>query len=179
MKNITRTALIAIIGNTELSDCDEVSRLAQNTNQFENYSLTLRRIPNDGLFLHEDQMNGSEYYLVAPEEAADPVNFLRDCASEWAGNSGESCELEMLAWSLISAEDLQVGEDYEGKCKIIIEGNYYGYSPIDYAKDEMGNDIMIFDDRASAQNWINDAEGGVYYTQHNEAGRPTYTIVEA
>lgn len=32
---------------------------------------------------------------------------------------------------------------------------------------------------AAAQAWIDEQETGTYYLSHNEAGRPTYTIVEA
>ena len=183
METITRNELCKISRIDNIADLydatSEIDSLSQDTNQFENYSLTLRRTESGQAFLHQDQMNDSEYYLVSDDEINNPSAFLRDCASEWAGNCGEYCELEMLAWGLKSADDLAVAEDYDGECKIIIEGNFYGYSPINYAKDEMGNDDLIFESRQLAQEWIDVQEDGTYYLSHNEAGRPAYTIVEA
>lgn len=182
MDNITRTDLCNIAGvdsAADLGDCQEIASLSQSVNQFDNYSLTLRRTEYGQLFLHQDQMNDSEYYLVSADEATDPVLFLRDCASEWAGNCEDNAEIEMLAWGLKDASDLEVRDDFNGTCKIIVESNYYGYGPIDYAKDDMGNDVRIFTTRQEAADWIDEQEDGTYYLSHNEAGRPTYTIVEA
>lgn len=182
MENITRADLCKIAGvdsAADLGDCQEVASLSQSVNQFENYSLTLRRTESGQLFLHEDQMNDSEYYLVSADEATDPASFLRDCASEWAGNCDDNADLEMIAWGLRGAEDFEVTDDFAGECKIIVQSNYYGYSPIDYAKDDMGNDVRIFASRQEAADWIEQQEDGTYYLSHNEASRPTYTIVEA
>lgn len=182
MENITRTDLCKIAGvdsAADLGDCAEIASLSQSVNQFDNYSLTLRRTESGQLFLHEDQMNDSEYYLVDADEAADPASFLRDCASEWAGNCNDNADLEMIAWGLRGADDFEVSDHFDGECKIIVESNYYGYSPLDYAKDDMGNDVRIFASRQEAADWIDEQEDGTYYLSHNEAGRPTYTIVEA
>ena len=45
--------------------------------------------------------------------------------------------------------------------------------------DTYNRDIIIFKTVADAQAWIDDAESGTYYLNNNEAGCPTYTIVEA
>jgi hypothetical protein len=183
MKNITCTDLCKLAGvdsEGDLGDCtSEVASLSQSVNQFGNYSLTLRRTDSGQFFMYEDQVNDSKYYLVSADEAADPASFLRNCASEWAGNCDDNADLEMIAWGLRGADDFEVTDDFDGECKIIVEGDYYGYSPIDYAKDDMGNDVLVFDTRQEAADWIEQQEDGIYCLSHNEAGRPNYTIVEA
>lgn len=176
MKNISRKALSDLAGDLEIHECEQVAHLSQNTNQYDNYALTIRKLPDGTHFLHEDQLSASEYYLL--DEASDPAQRLRDCALDWSLNCDDRYDLERIAWGLMSANDIEVAEDYEGACKIIIESHYYGHEPVDYVKNEK-NDVMVLETVAAAKAWIDAEEDGTYYLSHNEIGRPAYTIVEA
>ena len=95
------------------------------------------------------------------DNITDPVEFLVACR---------------LAGSDYRVEDFSVAEGHTGPCKIIVEHHYYGgYSPIYYATDCRGVDI-IFADVESAKKWIDDAAAGAYL-QQNEFSPPSYTIV--
>jgi hypothetical protein len=68
--------------------------------------------------------------------------------------------------AVVAAED-----DHDGPCKILRTRDYYGpYSRTDLLDED-------FDDYAAAQAWIESVEADVYVTNHNEIGRPTYTII--
>lgn len=164
------------INSLQLDGRATIATISQSQNQFDNYSVTLYEL--DGKkYLVEDLMNDANYYeLDADDDISDPVAFVRGVASDWAGND-DNTDLELIRWGLHGADDFEVADDYAGACKIIIEGSYYGYSPVDYAAENY--ETIIFDSRESAQDWIGAQEQGAYCTSHNEAGRPTFTIVEA
>ncbi len=118
---------------------------------------------------------GHRDYLLSREEAkealADPDEFLSSMAYDWAANE-EDPELAAIQWG---------GEEtYSGNktCKIVVKKNYYGYTPIDYLRDR-NMDIIYFENSQAAQGWIDEEEGkSPYYLDQNEAGRPTYLIIE-
>lgn len=164
------------INRLQLDGITTIATISQSQNQFDNYSVTLYEL--DGKkYIVEDIMNDSNYYEI--EESDDisaPLDFVRKVASDWAWNEDET-DIELMRWNLRDVSDFKVDDDYDGQCRIVIEGNFYGYSPIDYALENY--ETLIFDSRQQAQDWIDSAEDGTYFTQHNEAGRPTYTIVAA
>lgn len=163
------------INKLQLDGRSEIASISQSQNQFDNYSVTLCEL--DGKkYIIEDLMNDANYYeLEADDDVSDPAAFVRGVASDWASND-DNTDLEIIRWGLRDADDFEVSDDYTGVCKIIIEGSYFGYSPVDYVAENY--ETTIFDSREAAQDWIDTQEQGVYYTSHNEAGRPTYTIVE-
>lgn len=77
----------------------------------------------------------------------------------------------------------EADDDYVGPVKIWVTPNYYagtcGAPKPSWVNDGNSPDPLIFDSYPDAKAWINDAESGTYYLSHGEAGRPTYTIVEA
>ena len=128
------------------------------------------------LLVRENYIADSNYYIVDEDEKAsalaDPKQFVCDIADSWSTNGEDDERLERLRWGFDSLEDVEACEDFDGECAVIIRRNMYGYSPVSYAE-------KTFDSYAAAQEWIDEQEEGTYYLSHNEAGRPTYTIVEA
>lgn len=164
------------INRLQLDGRTTIATISQSQNQFDNYSVTLYEL--DGKkYIVEDLMNDANYYEIEDsDDVSAPLDFVRQVASDWAGNEDET-DIELMRWNLRDVSDFEVDDDYDGQCRIVIEGNFYGYSPIDYASENY--ETLIFDSRQQAQDWIDSAEDGTYCTQHNEAGRPTYTIVAA
>ena len=61
--------------------------------------------------------------------------------------------------------------------RIIVSHDYYdGTSQHSYAVDEVGNPLE-YATLAEAEAAAEEMDEGVYVTQHNESGRPTYTVV--
>jgi len=169
----------------DINDCDQIGSVSQDTNEHDNYGITLYRT-DKGIVMYEDQMNDSEYYLLDPEEAEEaeenPDDFLKNCAETWADNADgrDQQRLEMIAWGLKDADDYAVSDDHDGECKIIVQKYFYGpYSPLSYLSEDWQYEPIIFASRAAAQEKIDEIDNETYYLSHNESGRPTYTIVEA
>lgn len=175
-----------------------VDEISQNCNQYDNRAIQLHRINSDNaqyanepgvpagaIVLIEQDYADSHYYLLDADEAAqaiaDPADYLRDCAGDWADNSDADRVLEQLRWGLGSLGDLKVADDYAGEVAIIREGSWYGYTPLDWVTEDQPGvwEPRIFTSRADAQAWIDETQTGTYYLSHNEAGRPSYYIVEA
>lgn len=156
----------------------EIDSIRQDCEQFDNFSVTLLRLKGGGLIAIEDCLSHSNQYLL------DDTDSLKaaDWANDWANNGEGDYRLEMIAWGLSDVDDYAVDDDYTGECKIIEVGNFYGpYSPVKYVKDGNGNyddQGVIFATKEEAQEWIDEQEEGNYYLSHNEAGSPSYTIVE-
>ncbi|ADK81593.1 hypothetical protein [Sediminispirochaeta smaragdinae] len=156
----------------------------QNTNQFDNYSSTLYKDPETGrIYYYEDQIN--EYSLWEVEEddllgntKKDYEAFVSEQVSEWISNSDDPI-MESIAWGHRDPDSIKADPEYTGECKVLVIGNYYGYQPIQWARDESGWEEITFDSAAQAQEWIDEEEDGIYYLSHNEAGRPDYYIIEA
>jgi len=172
-------------GNDNIYDLEheELAVIEQTQEQHENCSVTLFRVDEDGddlkegdLFVLENYISGSNSYTVDDDERQsaldDPEAFVCNIAMEWADNGDDDTRLERLRWGFDDLEDLAVEEDFVGECAIIICKNMYSYSPVSYADE-------TFDSCEDAQAWIDEQEEGTYYLDHNEAGRPSYTIVEA
>ena len=159
-------------------DATQIDTITQTQAQYGNPSITLYCVIEDraglcatDIVMVSDDGGDSTYQLLSDVEReqalGDTAAWLKEMAGDWADNTDDR-QLEYLRWGLGNASDLAVADDYEGECKIIIEGNCYGYTPYNYASDDQG-DPIIFDTPAKAQAWIDEAEDG----------RPTYTIVEA
>jgi hypothetical protein len=166
-----------------------IDSISQKQHQFENLSITLIKItdpdnnanlPVGSIVMHEDLCSDSNYYLLdateSTEALSDTSKYLADCANDWASNT-DDYNGERVRWGIIEPSELVVSDDYNGECKIMIVGSYYGCSPVSYAQDNSGEDI-VFDNPAAARKWIAEASSDTYYLSHNEAGRPDYYIVE-
>ena len=162
---------------------------AQNTEQFDNYSVSLVRVLENGedgltkgmVLLREDIIAGVNEFMLKPDdiaqlEAGGVDEYLKSCASAWANNGEEDHIVEMCRWLIHEPDDYA----YKGTspCRVLVKGFYNGYTPINFVKDSEG-DVLTFRNSDVAQAWINKEEEGTYYLSHNEAGRPTFTIVES
>lgn len=71
-----------------------------------------------------------------------------------------------------------VDDDYEGPCAVLRTRDYFGpVSRTDRIDDESSD--LSFESYQDAADWIEAAEDGVYVTDNNESGPPTYTIISA
>lgn len=164
------------INKLELDGRIEIASISQSQNQYDNYSVTLYEL-NGKKYIKEDLMNDSNYYEIEEsDDVSKPLDFVSQVAFDWAEYEDET-DLELMRWNLRDASDFEVADDYDGACKIVVEGSFYGFLPIDYAAENY--ETIIFETKELAQEWIENAESGTYYTSNNEAGRPTYTIVGA
>ncbi len=182
--------MIDYTGKENIFDIEhkELGQISQNCNQFDNCSITIFEVMEDSgdlkagmLFGKEDMIADSNEYILEDDDIAELKRvgiekYLEDWADMWANNGEEDQVVEMCRWGLHDIEDYA----YEGEntCNVLVEGCYYGYTPIDRAKDERG-DVLKFANSKAAQAWIDAQEEGRYYLSHNEAGRPQYVIVEA
>ena len=116
-----------------------------------------------------------EYLLDKVEREAalkNPDLFLDDLVWEWANNEEDS-QLALLQWF---PENIGHNFEKDAPCRVLVVGCYYGYEPIDWAKNDASKDI-IFSNSGDAQDWIEEQESSPYYLQHSEAGRPEYFII--
>ena len=162
---------------------EELAVIEQDQYQHENCSVTLFHVNEDGedlqkgdLFVRENYISGSNLYVVEDDDRQDalddPEAFVKNVAQEWADNGDDDTRLEEIRWNLKDLEDFEVDEEFTGECQVIIRKNMYGFTPVSYADES-------FENYEAAQAWIDEQENGTYYTEHNEAGRPSYTIVLA
>jgi hypothetical protein len=174
--------------------CEEIERISQNVNQYDNYNITLYKVTNSDIreknsYLEigdiievDDAMNDSSYYLLDKNEKyqalSDPDDFLEEQASNWASNMDDP-EIEYFAWGLLDPKDKEVKSNYRGEVKILVEYIYNGYYPLYWVSDEHDNSPIYFDSYAEAEEYIEGLEEGIYYLSHNEAGRPNYYILKA
>lgn len=132
--------------------------------------------------------NGADtsYYLLDTTERVeakkDPQAKLKEFVEEWSSNDDDP--MSSYAWELTSPEDHEVSGEFEGECRIVVRGNFYGYYPhffVDPVADEIFGlgEGFIFKKRKDAQEWIDEQDSRDYYLASNEAGRPDYFIVEA
>lgn len=172
-----------------------IDSMRQTHAQYENPSVTLLQItdadnannlPMGAIVYQENTGSDTNAYLLEDTEledvARDPRAFLEACVMEWAGNveSDGGDGLDLIRWGV--TEPAEVPADYTGECQIISIGCYYSHSPVRYVEetDETGrSSVVVFPTRAAAQEWIDEQSEEVYRLDHNEAGRPTYYIVEA
>ena len=175
-------------GIDNLSDhATEIATLSQPQTQYGNLSVALWQIttatqdlPVGAILLRESDAESRDYLLDATEAATTLANtdaFLRSCAREWAVND-DLPQLELYRWGLFAPADDAVDADYAEPVVIVSVGCYHGWTPIDYVKTHAG-DTIEFNCAADAQAWIDEHNAGTYYLGHNEAGRPSYTIVKA
>jgi len=174
-----------MLGDNELHDFKEVGSIAQDINEYENYSIKAYDI-NGIVVVIINLINDTKYYTAENDEIpsiddADAIkSFLQSVAADCAGNSDDPM-LEGYAWGIASLTDDSVVDDFVGDCAIIEEQNFYGpYSPLSWItasgeKSCCGN--HVFASAIEAQAVIDELESGTYYEAHNEAGRPTYYIV--
>jgi hypothetical protein len=163
-------------------DATLISSTKQNCNQFENFGCYIYRLEDGRTVFYEDQMNESTYYLLEDGDSLEAKDYAKDWALSTDSCVGADWRTEMISWGLSDGDDYAVTDDFEGECCVIKVGNFYGYSPVkiisSYDVDGGNNENHVFASKEEAQEWIDEQEGGVYYTEHNEAGRPSYYIVE-
>ena len=163
-----------------IHDCGQIGSISQDAYQYDNYGITLYRT-DKGIVMYENQLNGGEYYILTDHEAKDaqenPDDFLKFHAELWAENAEgyDQERLEMIAWGLREPSDYEAAEDYEGKCKIIVQKYYYGpYNPLSYLSDELSGETTIFSSKKDAQERISELDDETYYLSHNDlAGQAT------
>lgn len=117
--------------------------------------------------------------LSASTEAADTT--LADMIERWDAPDGSDMHELRASWGLDPIIDPAAEEDTD--VRIWIENNYYSgtiNAPADgwLVDDDQSwsRDPLIFATYSAAQHWIDEAESGIYYLSHGEAGRPAYTI---
>lgn len=166
-------------------ETEMLHQFSQHTNQFENLAVEIHRHLDTGEMLYREYTCADDFWYSLDADdlesiEAAPMQWLRDMAHDWADtedSDNSSYPLAHAAW--FGADTLAVTDDWDGECHILITGNYYGYQPVDFAAPEgLSGSPIVFADRAEAQRWI-DEQSGIYYCSHNEAGRPSYTIVAA
>lgn len=153
------------IKNLEYDLCEEIDVISQNVHQCENPYVRHLKVGKANIISYSDCGHTWDY-ILDKDESVDLQEFARDCANE-----ADDPELEMIAWGLLSTKDLEVSHDYSGKCRIIIEECFSGYTPLE---TEEG-----FDSVKEAQSWIDKKYNKTYYCRHNEQNRPNYTIIPA
>lgn len=154
-----------------------VDEIYQNTEQYNNIGVQIWQIGKAVIYREDLACDDRTYLLDKPkaEKALeDPEAFLKESIAEWIGNDDDPL-LASLKWYPERAEDNRYEGD--GKCKILVVGFYNGHQPVNWLHDEQWNDIC-FENSATAQAWIDEAESETYYLSHNEAGRPDYYIIE-
>jgi len=181
--------MIDYTGRTNIIDADteELGQMSQNCNQCDNYSITIRKLlaatddlPAGAIHVRENVISESNDYILEPDDVAvmervGISHYLDDWAATWAANEDDTL-VERIKWGLLDPDDAAYTGD--GPCNVIVIGCYFGYTPVDLARDAQG-ESLTFETRATAQAWIDAQQEGIYYTSHNEAGRPSYIIVEA
>jgi hypothetical protein len=168
------------------SEHEVVAILEQRHSQHDNPSVALYRIRENvgnlttsDLLLVEDSGDANYYRVTGGDRELalkNPTEWLGNMAGEWADNTDEP-QLERLRWGLDKPESLH-NPDCPNDCRILRVGSYYGYTPIDWVRNEDGDqEPLEFANAKAAQKWIDEAKSGTYHLSHNEAGRPTYYIV--
>ena len=166
---------------------NEIASRSQSQTQYSNISVTLYQATDampgvnvGDVILRQSDADTHDLLLNASEAQtalANPDDVLDSYTSAWADNV-EHWQIERYRWGIDDPANDAVAEEYTGPCRIVVKGCYNGYTPYDYACDNTGEPID-FPDAPAAQAWIDEHEQGTYYLSHNEAGRPTYTIVKA
>lgn len=170
-------------------DYTVIDSISQHGSQYGAPSVTLATIDNPdndaglpvGTVIYvEDDGAETTYFALDEEESAeakaDPAAYLRAAAEEWSRN-GEDFIIESCLWGLRSPSQYEIPDSYTGECRILVEESYYGYDPTYWEYDPETRGELVFATVAEARAWIAQAESGVYHLSHNEAGRPSYTIV--
>lgn len=170
------------ISNVDRDNLTEIARRSQNTHQCENYNIALYRRKDGAILEADDDCGDTQWFLLDESDGLDTNDldaWLTLQAANWASNGDypDGGRLEKIAWGLSDASDFAC-EPGPGERKIIAVYRYYGYQPVSYVTDDCG-DELVFCNHAAAAEWIAAAQDRIYYLAHNEAGRPTYTIVDA
>jgi hypothetical protein len=172
-------------------DNEEIASLRPTDTQYPD-GLTLYRVRGAddpaqiGIVWLRD-LDGSEYPYTDPavlaEVLADPDAHLASLAEDMATDADDVL-LARLAWGLTTPEEVAASEDYDGPCRVLVVGSYYGYAPLKWVSESDLVDLDYddtpheFATRAEAEAAIAMLEGdGPYHLAHNEAGRPDYHIV--
>ena len=152
-----------------------ISERYQHISQYNNCGAQLLHKNNAVVYVKDTGDFKTEYLLSKVEREAalkTPDIFLDDMVYEWAWNE-ENSTLGMYQWF---PENIEHNFEEDAPCRVLIVGCYYGYEPINWAKNDAGEDI-IFNNPGNAQDWINEQEKGPYMLKHGEAGRPEYFII--
>ena len=167
-----------------------IATLSQCGSQYDAPTLALWRLlggnaaelPAGTIVLHSnDGADSYDYRLTNDETAkvlADTNQYLQTLAEDLASEADDPM-IESILWGCRTHADWAVPEDYTGACRVIQQSYYYGHTPVDYLRDDSTREIIVFASPAEAQAMIDDASSGVYRLSHNEAARPSYTIVNA
>jgi hypothetical protein len=180
MKN--ENEILEILSNAQDGDCVNFSTLPEEIRDDLSDGLTKTAIDRiddggentlyqfEGGILHHD---GSQYYWEK-----DCAGFL-DHLSMWDLSSYNDSFLVLCAAFDLSPDVEPVADDATN-VKIWVKWDFYESSqkPDCYLTPDDEWEPEIFENVADAQARIDELESGTYHLAHNEAGRPTYTIVE-
>jgi hypothetical protein len=125
----------------------------------------------------EDNGNYKTEYLLDKEERKNalknPDLFLTHAIGEWIDNEDDA-QLAFYQWF-----PEKITHNFWGNepCRVLVVGSFFGYEPIDWARNEDTDEDIVFSSLALAQDWIDEKEKGPYYLKHGEAGRPEYFII--
>lgn len=114
----------------------------------------------------------------------DSKGTFAEYLSDWDYSDTEGGLPGLLASFGLDADSVldEADEDYNDTCRVWVCYNYFSGTlgrPLDhFARDEQ-HDEIVFDDYASAAEWIEEQEDSAYYCGNGEAGRPAYTICKA
>ena len=152
-----------------------ISEGYQHISQYNNCGAQLLHKNNAVVYVKDTGDFKTEYLLSKVEREAalkTPDLFLTHCIGEWIDNE-EDQTLSFYQWY---PEEIKESYKDDELCRVLIVGVYYGYEPIEWAKNDACEDI-IFSNPGDAENWIEEQEKGPYYLKHGEAGRPEYFII--
>ncbi len=166
-----------IIVKKDLVDAgfDIIAERYQHISQYNNIGAQLLHKNNAVICVEDGGADTREYLLDKVEREAAlkaPDLFLDDLIWEWAHNEEDS-QLALLQWF---PENIGHNFEKDAPCRVLVVGCYYGHEPIEWAKNDAGEDI-IFSSPGDAKAWIEEQEKGPYYLRHGEAGRPNYYII--
>lgn len=147
----------------------------QSIYQYNNIGAQLLHKNNAVICVEDGGADTTEYLLDKIEREAalkNPDLFLTHCIGEWIDNE-EDQTLSFYQWY---PEEIKESCNDGEPCRVLIVGCYFGHEPIDWAKNNDGEDI-VFSSPGKAQEWIDEQESSPYMLKHGEAGRPDYFII--
>ena len=163
--------------NKDLTDVgfSIIAERYQHTYQYNNMGAQLLHKGRAVVYVEDYGASNTPYLLDKGEREAalkNPDIYLDKIICDWIDNE-EDHALEFYCWY---PEEIKESCKDGEPCRVLVGGVYYGYEPIQWAKNDTGEEI-VFSSPGDAQEWIDEQEKGPYYLQHGEAGRPDYFII--
>ena len=149
----------------------------QHVTQYNNIGAQLLHKGRAVVYVEDTGIGKIEYLLDKEERKAalkNPDKFLDKRVQEWISNDND-VTLSLCRWF---PEKIGSSFDEDGPCRVLIVGCFFGYEPIQWAKNDADDDI-VFSSPDLAQDWIEAQENEPYILKHGEADRPEYFIISA